>query len=76
MHAFMQVWFCGMPIAARLSLGPVYILVSIALLILLNMGTRRVGEWSAYSIFNSDVQRLPGEITQDQVDNAFRGRWM
>lgn len=64
-----------MPIAARLSLGPVYILGSIAALILMNMGTRRAGEWSAYSIFNEDVQRLPGEMTQDQVDNAFRGRW-
>jgi glutamate synthase domain-containing protein 1 len=69
-----QAWICGAPLAARLSLGPVYIIVSCMILILSNLGTRAAGEASAYSIFNTYVKRLPGEMTQEQVDNAFRGR--
>ena len=72
----LQVWLCGLPVAARLSLGPVYIIVSLAALILFNLGTRKQGEASAYSIFNTGMQRLPGEISEDQVDAAFRGRFM
>jgi hypothetical protein len=65
-----------MPLAAKASLGPVYIIVSLMCLMITNLGTRKEGEASAYSIFNQGVRRLPGEMTQEQVDNAFRGRHM
>jgi hypothetical protein len=65
-----------MPLAAKVSLGPVYIILSLMMLILTNLGTRKEGESSAYSIFNEGYRRLPGEMTQEQVDNAFRGRYM
>jgi hypothetical protein len=51
-------------------------MASLAALMVFNLGTRGQGEYSAYSIFNPGVRRLPGEMTQDQVDNAYRGRMM
>jgi Uncharacterized conserved domain (SAYSvFN) len=66
----------GAPLAAKLSVGPVYVILSLMLVIVLNLGTRRQGDASAYSIFNTNVRRLPGEMTEGQVDAAFRGRWM
>lgn len=39
--------------AARYSLGPPYVLLTLLLLILTNLGTRQQGELSAYSVFNT-----------------------
>lgn len=69
------VWLCVAPIAARFSLGGVYILTSMMLVMLCGLGKRKPGEASAYSIFNEGVRALPGEMTREQVDGAFRGRY-
>lgn len=41
-------WMAGARAAAAWELGPVYIIASILAVMLLNLGTRREGEWSAY----------------------------
>lgn len=41
-------------------------------LILLNLGRRREGEWSAYSIFNEGHRRLPGQLTAEHMDDQVR----
>lgn len=41
-------WMAGARAAAAWELGPIYIIGSIIAVMLLNLGTRREGEWSAY----------------------------
>lgn len=45
---------------------------SVFVLILLNLGRRREGEWSAYSIFNEGHRRLPGQLTAEHMDDQVR----
>ena len=54
------LWFAGAPIAAHFSVGPLYVLGTMLALILTNLGTRKAGELSAYSIFNPGARQLPG----------------
>eukprot|EP00892_Ulva_mutabilis_P010977 jgi/Ulvmu1/8251/UM041_0062.1 len=67
-------WILGGPFAARHGFGALYMGVTFVFLIFRNLGRREPGEASAYSIFNDDFRRLPGDFTDDQVDNAFRGQ--
>jgi Uncharacterized conserved domain (SAYSvFN) len=54
------LWFAGAPVAAHFSVGPLYVLGTMLALILTNLGTRKAGELSAYSIFNPGARQLPG----------------
>lgn len=45
--------------------------MTIILLIYINLGTRRPGEASAYSVFNNFV-RLPGQLTAEVLDDQIR----
>lgn len=67
-----MVWMILSPIAAKYDLGPVYILGTIFLLIVVNLGVRREGELSGYSLFNENVQSLPGQLQADQIDQQIR----
>ncbi len=60
------------PLAHRLGLGPIYILAIILLAMLTNLGRRRDGEASAYSVFNEGVARLPGQLDADDLDQQMR----
>ena len=66
------LWMIGSPVAARYDLGPLYILGTIFLLIVVNLGVRREGEMSGYSLFNENVQALPGQLNADQIDEQIR----
>ena len=66
-YAMVVLWFLLGRVASALDMGPVYLLLSIVLFIFTNLGRRREGEASAYSIFN-DFQTLPGQLTADQLD--------
>jgi hypothetical protein len=70
----LQVWLLASPVAAHFNLGAPFVAVTIVLLIVSNLGKRRPGELSAYSLFNEGCRRLPGDLTKEQLDNAFRGR--
>lgn len=67
-------WIVGFRIAVLHGWGAVYVLVSILLLIFLNLGKRREGELSAYSIFNDGFRRLPGQLTAEQLEAQMRRR--
>ena len=75
-QGLLQLWLASTPLAARVALGPVYIMASLIAAMLLNLGTRRAGDASAYSLFNAGVRRLPGEMSQAEVDRAARGGWL
>lgn len=54
------------------GLSAVYLLLAIIVFIYVNLGQKREGDASAYSIFNPGVQRLPGQLDADEVDRQIR----
>eukprot|EP00236_Picocystis_salinarum_P005848 CAMPEP_0113926630 /NCGR_PEP_ID=MMETSP1159-20121227/3859_1 /TAXON_ID=88271 /ORGANISM="Picocystis salinarum" /LENGTH=206 /DNA_ID=CAMNT_0000927039 /DNA_START=29 /DNA_END=649 /DNA_ORIENTATION=+ /assembly_acc=CAM_ASM_000767 len=66
------VWGICSHFAGRFSVGPLYILTSIVAFIFLNLGQRREGEMSAYSVFNEGFRELPGTLNADTIDNQIR----
>ncbi|PKA66269.1 hypothetical protein AXF42_Ash006966 [Apostasia shenzhenica] len=66
------LWFLLAPVAHRWDIGPLYILGTGFLVILLNLGKRQHGELSAYSIFNEDFRELPGTLNADRLDQDIR----
>ncbi|KAM0934541.1 putative SAYSvFN domain-containing protein [Dioscorea sansibarensis] len=70
--AFIVLWFSLAPVAHRWDLGPVYILGTGFLIIILNLGKRQHGDLSAYSIFNEDFRELPGTLNADRIDRDIR----
>ncbi|KAA0053058.1 ubiquitin family protein [Cucumis melo var. makuwa] len=76
--AAILLWFIMAPVAHSWDLGPLYILGTGFCIILLNLGHRRSGEMSAYSIFNEGFRELPGTLNADRLDRDVRleyGRW-
>lgn len=67
-------WFVALRIAHERELGPVFVLATGFTLIISNLGRRRAGQASAYSIFNDGFARLPGQLTADDVDDALMHR--
>jgi len=60
-QAFWFVSWCSMSrVCYRFDLGPIFILGTVFYFMFANLGTR-TGEYSAYSIFNRGVRRLPGD---------------
>lgn len=53
------------------QVGEMYVLVTLVTLILCNLGTRREGEVSAYSIFNN-FRELPGQLNANVLDDQLR----
>ncbi|KAL9246919.1 hypothetical protein vseg_020397 [Gypsophila vaccaria] len=66
------VWFMLAPVAHRWELGRLYIIATGFALIFMNLGRRRAGELSAYSIFNKDFRELPGTFNADRIDRDIR----
>ncbi|OEL38631.1 hypothetical protein BAE44_0000350 [Dichanthelium oligosanthes] len=66
------MWFLFAPVAQHYGLGPLYILGTGFLIILLNLGRRQQGDVSAYSIFNEDFRELPGTFNADRIDRDIR----
>ncbi|GAX72634.1 hypothetical protein CEUSTIGMA_g90.t1 [Chlamydomonas eustigma] len=66
------IFIIGCLVSSRLGLGPVFVLVSIVYIIFSNLGRRGANEFSAYSIFNAGIQRLPGQLDADQIDQQVR----
>ncbi|KAJ1288365.1 hypothetical protein BS78_02G084200 [Paspalum vaginatum] len=66
------MWFLFAPFAQKYEIGPIYILGTGFLIILLNLGRRQQGDVSAYSIFNEDFRELPGTLNADRIDRDIR----
>lgn len=62
----------GAKVASWYDLGPVYILLAIIITIFTHLGRKKEGEASAYSVFNPGVQRLPGQLDADVIDQQIR----
>ncbi|XP_022145366.1 uncharacterized protein LOC111014834 [Momordica charantia] len=70
--AAILIWFIMAPVAHSWDLGPLYILGTGFCIILLNLGHRKSGEMSAYSIFNEGFRELPGTLNADRLDRDVR----
>ena len=66
-------WAACARCAAAIDAGPPFVLLTGFALVCGNLGRRRPGEASAYSIFNPGCARLPGQLTADDADDAARG---
>lgn len=66
------LWFLLAPVAHSWNLGPLYIIGTGFLIILVNLGKRQHGDVSAYSIFNEDFRELPGTLNADRLDRDIR----
>ena len=64
-------WILCAAVADRMEVGPLYVLGTICALVFLNLGKRRAGEASAYSVFNQ-FRALPGQLTADELDHQVR----
>lgn len=70
--AGLAAWAALSRVAAAYEVGPLFIISTIFLLIVLNLGTRKEGSLSAYSLFNPGQRRLPGQITAEALDGQLR----
>lgn len=70
--ALIFLWFIVAPVAYRWDLGPIYILTTAFSLIFFNLGQRRQGDASAYSIFNDGFRELPGTLNAERLDRDIR----
>ena len=67
-------WWIGLRRASARDLAPIYVLFTGFALVVTNLGRRRPGEPSAYSVFNEGFRRLPGQFTADDVDDVVMRR--
>lgn len=72
----LQIFFgaavlCVAPVVHSYGMGPPFLLTCMIIGIYGNLGRRRQGDASAYSIFNN-FQRLPGQLDADQIDHQVR----
>mmetsp|Transcript_71226 Transcript_71226/g.82850 ORF Transcript_71226/g.82850 Transcript_71226/m.82850 type:complete len:190 (+) Transcript_71226:38-607(+) len=68
------LWIIFMRYAANHGFGQTALILSMMILIFLNLGKRKEGSLSAYSIFNKGTQRLLGTFAHDAIDRQFGGR--
>ncbi len=54
-----------------MQVGEIYVLVTMVTVIFCNLGTRKAGEASAYSIFNN-FRELPGQLNANMLDDQLR----
>ncbi|KAF3649575.1 putative protein ABCI7, chloroplastic-like [Capsicum annuum] len=65
-------WFILASIARRYGVAPLFLLATGFGLIFYNLGHRKQGELSAYSVFNEDFRELPGTLNADHIDRDIR----
>lgn len=67
------IWLLGGRVSVAFGLESLYLIGSVLALIFLNLGKRREGELSAYSVFNPGGERLPGDFNDVLEAQVRRG---
>ena len=65
---YFVLWLLGYLFMLEFGFGIVYLTSSIIGAIFLNLGKRREGEMSAYSVFNPGCKRLDGTFSSDDFE--------
>ena len=64
------IWIYFYKLFIEWEFGIIYFLCTIIVLIFTNLGKRKPGELSAYSVFNPNFEQLPGTLTSDMIQNG------
>lgn len=70
--ALITTWSAGYWAFLQWELGSLYIMISILVAMFMNLGERRKGELSAYSVFNKGFRNLPGQLRGEDIDREIR----
>ena len=68
------VWCLSFYVAYFIEFLTVWIILSLTFLLFTNLGDRKEGELSAYSVFNKGFRNLLGSLTAEEIDNHIRHR--
>jgi hypothetical protein len=66
------LWAAGWALMVYAEFGSLWILLSMFASIFLNLGKRKKGELSAYSVFNEGFKQLLGTLNAEQFDQEIR----
>ncbi|KAJ1400848.1 hypothetical protein B484DRAFT_458098 [Ochromonadaceae sp. CCMP2298] len=69
---YIGLWLAVLALFAYLEFASLWVLFSMICSIFLNLGTKKAGELSAYSVFNKGFKQLLGTMNADQFDNEIR----
>lgn len=69
---YITLWVATWMMFIYLDFGSLWIILSLMLSMFFNLGTRKAGELSAYSVFNKDFKKLLGTLDARDIDNEIR----
>ncbi|CAG9536110.1 unnamed protein product [Cercopithifilaria johnstoni] len=69
-------WLMAQWYFTYIEFGLVFFIFSLFVLLFINLGKRKSGELSAYSVFNPQCERLPGTITAEHFERDLLKRKM
>eukprot|EP00092_Neocalanus_flemingeri_P038308 GFUD01041703.1.p1 GENE.GFUD01041703.1~~GFUD01041703.1.p1 ORF type:complete len:168 (+),score=40.38 GFUD01041703.1:82-585(+) len=61
------VWICLQVVFVKIEFGAIFFLFTGVFLMLTNMGRKKPGEMSAYSVFNPNCEAIHGTVTAQQL---------
>ena len=67
-----MVWFVLMLVCRHYRLGHPFIITSLIVLLLNNLGDKKAGDVSAYTVFNADMRALPGQLRMEDLEREMR----
>lgn len=73
-YMYFTLWLAGAALFIYWDFTSLYVIFTFFLLIFTNLGERKAGEMSAYSVFNEGFTELMGTLNADQVDQQLRHR--
>ena len=65
-------WTSLMLVARHYRAGLPFVIATLIWLMLTNLGERKTGDVSAYTVFNRDYQTLPGQLRAEDIERELR----
>lgn len=73
-YVYLVLWLAGAALFYYWDFTSLYMILTGFLLVFTNLGERKEGELSAYSVFNEGFQELMGTLNANQIDDQLRHR--
>lgn len=70
------LWILGYSICVMMEIGALFVMATLFLAIFLNLGERKAGELSAYSVFNEGFATLQGQLRAEDFDREIRHQFL
>ena len=68
----LAVWFVLMLVCRHYRLGHPFVITSLIVLLLSNLGEKKAGDVSAYTVFNTGMEALPGQLRMEDLEREMR----